>query len=377
MNEIIYLDNAATTQIEGEVLNAMMPYFYIEYANPSAAYTMGESCKNAIENSRMIVASTLNCYPEEIYFTSGGTESDNWVISKFGKRGHIITSQIEHKAILEPCKDYQRLGNDVSYIDVDDKGKVNIDDLFRSIRKNTHLISIMYANNEIGTIQPISQIGNLAHRHGITFHTDAVQAYGHIPIDVKREKIKMLSASAHKFNGPKGVGFLFIDKSVKINGMILGGGQERGMRSGTENVPGIVGLGEAALLAHKHMKQISEYETALRNYLIKRIMREIPECILNGDMENRLPNNVNFSFKNVRSLSVVGLLDASGICCSAASACSAGKGNVSHVLNAIGIPKEYANGTVRFTLSKDNTYQQMDYVVEQLKQIISEIRKSN
>lgn len=376
---MIYLDNAATTKIAPEVIDAMLPYYTEYYGNPSSIYTFAEKGRTAIRESRDIIANSLNAKPEEIYFTAGGSESDNWAIKAtaeaYAHKGrHIITSKIEHHAVLHTCEYLEKQGYEVTYVGVDENGIVNLEELQAAIREDTILISVMYANNEIGTIQPIREIGELAHKHGILFHTDAVQAYAQIPIDVEADCVDMLSASAHKFNGPKGCGFLYIRKGVKIRSLLHGGAQERARRAGTENVAGIAGIGMAAQIAFLRLAEKIEKETYLRNYLIGRIEKEIPYCRLNGDRSRRLPGNVNFSFEFIEGETLLIHLDQKGICASSGSACTSGSLDPSHVLLAIGLPHEIAHGSLRLTLSEENTREEMDYVVERLKEIVVYIR---
>ena len=379
MDRQIYLDNAATTKVSETVLEAMLPYFSEYYGNASSIYSLGAKSKEAISQSREILASTLGARENEIYFTAGGTEADNWAIKAaaeaYASKGkHIITSKIEHHAVLHTCQYLERQGYEVSYIDVDENGIVKLEELKKAIRPDTILISIMFANNEIGTIQPIKEVGKIAGEHGILFHTDAVQAYGQIPIHVDEYGIDMLSASGHKLCGPKGVGFLYIRKGVKIRSFIHGGAQERKRRAGTENVPGIVGLGKAAQEAAETMKERAERETALRDYLIERMLREIPYTRLNGDARKRLPNNANFSFQFIEGESLLIMLDMEGISGSSGSACTSGSLDPSHVLLAIGLPHEIAHGSLRLTLGADTTKEDLDYVVEKTKQIVERLR---
>ena len=380
MSKLIYLDNAATTKTAPEVVEAMLPYFSEHYGNPSSIYGFAAANKDVITKSREEIASVIGAQSNEIYFTAGGSEADNWAlkatVEAYGKKGkHIITSKIEHHAILHTCEYLQQQGVEVTYLDVDENGVVDLEQLKASIREDTILISIMYANNEIGTIQPIREIGKIAHEHGILFHTDAVQAFGQIPIDVNECHIDMLSSSGHKLNGPKGIGFLYIRKGVKIRSFIHGGAQERKRRAGTENVPGIVGFGAAAERAENTMQERMEKETELRDYLIARIEKEIPYCRLNGDRTKRLPNNVNFSFRFVEGESLLIMLDMKGICASSGSACTSGSLDPSHVLLAIGLPHEIAHDSLRMTLSEETTKEDLDYVVESLKEIVGTLRK--
>ncbi|MBD5463914.1 MAG: cysteine desulfurase NifS [Lachnospiraceae bacterium] len=380
MDKIIYLDNAATTRTSPQVVKAMLPFFTEKFGNASSIYQMGAESKQAITRSRDIIAESLHAKTEEIYFTAGGSESDNWALiaaaESYGEKGkHIITSKIEHHAILHTCRYLEKRGYEITYIDVDEDGMIKLEDLKKAIRPDTILISVMYANNEIGTIQPIAEIGRIARENGILFHTDAVQAYGHVPIDVDELSIDMLSASGHKFNGPKGVGFLYIRKGVKIRAFIHGGAQERNRRAGTENVPGIVGLGAAAECAFAQMDERMEKVSKLRDYLIERIEKEIPYCRLNGDRIKRLPNNVNFSFRFIEGESLLIMLDMKGICASSGSACTSGSLDPSHVLLAIGLPHEIAHGSLRLTLSEENTMEEMDYVIDAIKEVVDRLRQ--
>lgn len=380
MNKIIYLDNAATTKTAPEVVEAMLPYFTEKYGNASSIYQLGTESKKVITKSRDVIAKSLKADSSEIYFTAGGSESDNWALvaaaEAYESKGkHIITSTIEHHAILHTCQYLEKRGYEVSYIDVDENGVVKMDELKKAIRPDTILISVMFANNEIGTIQPIKEIGELARVNKILFHTDAVQAYGHVPINVDELHIDMLSASGHKLNGPKGIGFLYIRKGVKIRSFIHGGAQERSRRAGTENVPGIVGLGVAVERAFANLAERRRKECELRDYLIRRIEKEIPYCRLNGDRTNRLPNNVNFSFQFIEGESLLIMLDMKGICASSGSACTSGSLDPSHVLLAIGLPHEIAHGSLRLTLSEDNTVEEMDYVVDRVKEIVDRLRQ--
>ena len=375
MGKIIYLDNAATTRTAPEVVEAMLPYFTENYGNPSSIYGFASANKEVITGYREKIANVLGAKCEEIYFTAGGSESDNWALiataEAYASKGkHIITSKIEHHAILHTCEYLEKKGYDVTYLDVDEYGIVNLEQLKASIREDTILISIMFANNEIGTIQPVAEIGEIAHEHGILFHTDAVQAFGQVPISVDELHIDMLSASGHKLNGPKGIGFLYIRKGVKIRSFIHGGAQERKRRAGTENVPGIVGIGTAAERAARTMEERTGKEKELRDHMISRIEAEIPYCRLNGDRLRRLPNNVNFSFRFVEGESLLIRLDRKGICASSGSACTSGSLDPSHVLLAIGLPHEIAHGSLRMTLSEETTKEDADYVVDALKEII-------
>lgn len=376
---MIYLDNAATTKTAPEVVEAMLPYFTEHYGNPSSIYALASESREAVSRAREIIAGTLGAKSNEIYFTAGGSESDNWALKAAaeayaGTGKHIITSKIEHHAILHTCEYLEKRGYEITYIDVDENGILKTEELEKAIRPDTVLISVMFANNEIGTIQPIREIGEIARRHHIIFHTDAVQAYGQLPIDVDEYGIDMLSASGHKLNGPKGTGFLYIRTGLKLRSFIHGGAQERNRRAGTENVPGIVGLGKAAERVFRIMPEKTEKEISLRNYLIHRILTEIPYCRLNGDPEKRLPNNVNISFEFVEGESLLIKLDTKGICASSGSACTSGSLDPSHVLLAIGLPHEKAHGSLRLTLSEENTEREMDYVVENIKEIVNYMR---
>lgn len=377
---MIYLDNAATTKTAPEVVEAMLPYFTENYGNPSAIYSLGTAGKKAVNTARRTIAAAIGAKPEEIYFTSGGSEADNWAIraaaeSRSGKGRHIITTKIEHHAVLHTCRNLEKKGFDVTYLDVDRDGLVSIQDLKDAIRPDTILISVMYANNEIGTIEPIEEIGELARERGIWFHTDAVQALGQLPVNVEELKVDLLSASAHKLNGPKGVGMLYVRTGVRLESFLHGGAQERGLRAGTENVPGIVGFGAAVGRALRIMEEKAAKERELRDYLIGRIEAEIPYCRLNGHREKRLPGNVNFSFLFVEGESLLIMLDLKGICASSGSACTSGSLDPSHVLLGIGLKHEEAHGSIRFTLSEENTGEEMDIVVEELKRSVERIRE--
>ena len=379
MSDLIYLDHAATTAVHPDVLKEMLPYFTDRFGNPSSVYGFAANNKNKLTEARETIAGALGAKPEEIYFTAGGSESDNWALKctaeAYGVHGgHIITTKIEHHAILHTCKYLQNRGYDVTYLDVDENGLVDLNTLEAAIRPDTFLISIMFANNEIGTIEPIKEIGEIAHRHGILFHTDAVQAFGQIPIHVDGMNIEMLSASGHKFNGPKGIGFLYIKKGLKLKSFIHGGQQERGRRAGTENVPGIVGIAKACEIAMAEMEERMKKETELRDYLIERILKEIPYTRLNGHSKKRLPNNVNISFQFVEGESILIMLDMAGICASSGSACTSGSVDPSHVLLAIGLPHEIAHGSLRLTIGYENTKEEMDTVVDNLKRIITNLR---
>jgi cysteine desulfurase len=375
----IYLDHAATTAARPEVVEAMLPYFTEKFGNPSSIYGFAAENKKVITDVRETIAKSLNAATQDIYFTAGGSESDNWALKAtaeaYSQKGnHIITTKIEHHAILHTCDYLEKKGFEITYLDVDENGIVKLDQLKAAIRPTTILISVMFANNEIGTIQPIEEIGAIAKENGILFHTDAVQAYGQLPIDVEKMHIDMLSASGHKLNGPKGIGFLYIRKGLKLKSFVHGGAQERSRRAGTENVTGIVGLGKAVEIAMATMKERTEKEEAMRDHLIDRILAEIPYARLNGDRKRRLPNNVNISFQFIEGESLLIMLDMKGICASSGSACTSGSLDPSHVLLAIGLPHEIAHGSLRMTLGEENTMEQMDYVVEQLKEIVSKLR---
>ncbi|MGN0415893.1 MAG: cysteine desulfurase NifS [Agathobacter sp.] len=378
-DKLIYLDNAATTQVYPEVLDAMLPYFTEYYGNPSAVYSFAGEAEKAVAKARETIASAIGAKTDEIYFTGGGSESDNWALKAtaeaYAPKGkHIITTAIEHHAILHTAAWLEKQGYEVTYVGVDENGTVKLDELEAAIRPDTILISVMAANNEIGTIQPLKEIGAIAKKHGVLFHTDAVQAFGHVPIDVDEMNIDMLSASGHKINGPKGIGVMYIRKGVKILSFIHGGAQERRRRAGTHNVPGIVGMGKAAEIAVRDMDKNMEYETKLRDHLIDRILKEIPYTRLNGHRTNRLPNNANFCFRFIEGESMLILLDQAGICGSSGSACTSGSLDPSHVLLAIGLPHEIAHGSLRLTLSPQTTMEDIDYTVDTLKKIIERLR---
>lgn len=374
--DTIYFDNAATTPIKTEVLNEMIPYLTKEYGNASSLYTIGRNAKRAIENARKQVAELINCKPNEIFFTGSGSESDNTAIKGYAyankeKGNHIITSKIEHPAVIETCKNLEKHGYEVSYIDVDEEGILKLDELEKNIKNTTILISIMFANNEIGTIQPIEEISKIAHSRNITFHTDAVQALGNTLIDVERQKIDMLSLSGHKINAPKGIGALYIKDGIEVEKFINGGHQEKNKRAGTENVAGIVGLGKACQIANRNMEKHIKYLKKLRDYYIDRLKKEFSEKIrINGSMEKRLPGNANISFKNEDSSKIIYKLDEKGICVSSGSACSSGNTEPSHVLKAIAVPEEYINCAIRTTFGDKNTFEQIDYLIRCLKNII-------
>lgn len=376
---MIYLDNAATTKTAPEVVEAMLPYFTEYYGNAGSIYRLGSESRKAVIQAREVIASTLGAGTNEIFFTAGGSESDNWAVKAVyeayrSKGNHIITSRIEHHAVLHTCEYLEKQGAEVTYLDVDADGIIDMEQLKRSIRPDTILISVMYANNEIGTIQPVREIGEIAAKHGILFHTDAVQAYGHLPINVADCHIDLLSASGHKFNGPKGTGFLYISSRARIRSFIHGGQQERGRRAGTENVPGIVGLAAAAKRAKELMEEKTTKERELRDYLIRRIEAEIPSAVLNGHRTKRLSNNVNISIEGMEGESMLIMLDMAGICVSSGSACTSGSVDPSHVLLALGASHERARGALRMTLSEENTKEEMDTVTEELKRIVERIR---
>lgn len=376
---MIYLDNAATTKTAPEVVDAMLPYFSEYYGNASTIYSLGAESKKAMDHARQTIADSLGAKPEEIYFTAGGSESDNWALKAtaeaYASKGkHIITTKIEHHAILHTCEYLEKRGFEITYLNVDRDGLISLDELKAAIRPDTILISVMFANNEIGTIEPIAEIGEIAKEHGVLFHTDAVQAYAQVPINVDEMHIDMLSASGHKLNGPKGIGFLYIRKGVKIRSFVHGGAQERSRRAGTENIPSIVGLGAAVERAMRIMDSKTRKEIELRDYLIGRLENEIPHCWLNGHRTKRLPNNINFSFLFIEGESMLIMLDMKGICASSGSACTSGSLDPSHVLLAIGLKHEEAHGSLRLTLSEDSTKEEMDIVAEEVKKIVQRLR---
>lgn len=378
-NKVIYLDNAATTRVREEVVEAMLPYFTEEYGNASTVYSLANGAKEALQRSRDIMAGILGCDSREVYFTGCGSESDNWALKAAAeayraKGNHIITTKIEHHAILHTCQWLEKQGMEVTYLDVDEQGLLNVEQLKAAIRPTTILISVMFANNEIGTIEPIREIGQVAKERGILFHTDAVQAFGQVPIRVDELHIDMLSASAHKLNGPKGVGLLYIRKGVKIRSFLHGGAQERKRRAGTENIPGIAGFGKAAEIAAATMAERAAKEEGLRDYLIGRVLSEIPYSRLNGSRTKRLPGNTNFSFQFVEGESMLIMLDMAGICASSGSACTSGSLDPSHVLLAIGLPHEIAHGSLRMTLGHETTKEDVDYTVDRLKEIVTKLR---
>lgn len=380
MKKMIYLDNAATTRTAPEVVDAMLPYFTEFYGNASTVYEFGGKSKEAVSRAREIIANAIGAKENEIYFTAGGSESDNWAIKATAeayksKGKHIITSKIEHHAVLHTCQWLEQNGFEVTYLDVDENGVVKLEELKKAIRPDTILITIMFANNEIGTIEPVAEIGKIAKEHGILFHTDAVQAFGQVPINVDELNIDMLSTSGHKLNGPKGIGFLYIRKGVKIRSFVHGGAQERKRRAGTENVPGIVGFGKAVELAVSTMEERTAKEAELRDYLIDRVLKEVPFTRVNGHRKNRLPNNVNLCFQFIEGESLLIMLDMKGICGSSGSACTSGSLDPSHVLLAIGLPHEIAHGSLRLTLGADTTKEDIDYTVDAIKEIVAQLRE--
>lgn len=378
-NKLIYLDNAATTRTKKEVLDVMLPYFTDHYANPSAVYNFSSKVRNDITAAREVIADSLGASSREIYFTSGGTEADNWAVKStalaYQEKGrHIITSKIEHTAVLNTCAYLEGQGFEITYLNVDSEGFVSLDELEKSIREDTVLITIMFANNEIGTIQNIKAIGEIATRHSVIFHTDAVQAYAHIPINVKELSIDLLSASAHKFGGPKGIGFLYIDSKLKVRSFINGGSQERKRRAGTENVPGIIGMAKAVSLSIGDMDKNFEYTSKLQSYLTKRLKSEIDGVHINGSLSKRLGGNINVHFENVSSELLLIMLDNKNICISAGSACASGSIDPSHVLVAIGLSSDAARESVRISLSEENTLEELDVLMEALKEIVPRVR---
>ena len=379
MSNKIYLDNAATTRVLPEVFEAMKPYFMEEYGNPSSAYESAGKIAGKILEAREEIAKSIGAKGKEIYFTGGGSESDNWAIKGVAdalkdKGNHIISTKIEHHAVLHTLEFLEKHGFEVTYLDVDGEGLVNLEEFENAIKPNTILASVMFANNEIGTIEPIKELGKIAHKHGVIFHTDAVQAFAHVPIDVDDMNIDLLSASAHKINGPKGIGLLYIRNGVKITNLIHGGGQERGKRAGTTNAAGIIGFAKAVELAQKNIKETIAYESGLRDKLIERVLKEVPFSRVNGSLTSRLSNNANFCFRFIEGESLLILLDQKGICASSGSACTSGSLDPSHVLLAIGLPHEIAHGSVRLTLSRDTTEEDIDYTVDALKFIVDRLR---
>lgn len=379
MKKVIYMDNAATTRTAPEVVEAMLPYFSEYYGNPSSVYELAGASKKAINEAREKISQVIGAKPNEIYFTAGGSEADNWAIKEayeaYKEKGnHIITTKVEHHAVLHTCQWLEKQGAKVTYLDVDENGIIRLEDLERAITPETILISVMAANNEIGSLMPIKEIGMIAKEHGILFHTDAVQAFGQIPLDVDECHIDMLSSSAHKINGPKGIGCLYIRKGLKLRSFIHGGAQERKRRAGTENVPGIVGYGKAAELAMTTMEERTAGEREIRDYMIEKIKKEVPYCRLNGHPVLRLPNNVNFSFQFIEGESLLIMLDMEGICASSGSACTSGSLDPSHVLLAIGLPHEIAHGSLRLTIGEETTKEDVDFVVEKIKGIVERLR---
>lgn len=380
MENIIYLDNAATTRPRKEVVEAMLPYLEGNYANPSSMYGIALENQKVLLESRKVIASTLGAEPEEIFFTAGGSESDNWALKGIAhenrERGrHIITTGIEHHAILNSCEYLKEAGYEITYLGVDEKGRINLNELEQAIREDTILVSVMAANNEIGTIEPVREAAMIAKSRNVLFHTDAVQMYGQLPMDVNHLGVDLLSASGHKFNGPRGSGFLYIRKGVKISPFINGGGQEGGMRAGTENTAAIAGLAKAAEIAVRTMNYRIQKETYQRNYLISRILKEIPYVRLNGHPKYRLPSNANFCFEGIEGESLLILLDMKGICASAGSACTTGNTAPSHVLKAIGLDDKKANASLRLTLNEETTKKELDYVIEIIKESVKSLRE--
>lgn len=383
MDKLIYMDNAATTSTAPEVVSAMLPFFTEYYGNPSSVYNFAQKSKMAIEDAREIIADSIGAAKSnEIYFTGGGSESDNWALKSaaFGlkdKGNHIITTKIEHHAILNTCAYLEKNGFEITYLDVDSDGFVSLEDVENAITDKTILISVMFANNEIGTIEPVREIGEIAHKHGILFHTDAVQAMCHVPINVTEMNIDLLSASAHKFHGPKGVGFMYMKNSAKLEPLIHGGAQERARRAGTSNVPGIVGMGQAVKLALGTLDKYTHTIINMRNYIVDRILGEIPDVTFDGPCIGslkRLPSNMHFCFKDVSGDSLLIMLDMNGICASSGSACAAGSIDPSHVLLAIGRGKDEAKGALRLSIDKDLTKEDADYAIDALKAAVARLR---
>ena len=376
---MIYLDNAATTKVRREVLDEMLRYFSEYYTNPSSIYSPSRMVSKKVEEARKLIAGTIGAEASEIYFTSGGSESDNWaikkiMISRMNKGKHMITTKVEHHAVLESCKYLESLGFEVTYLNVNEDGLIDLNELESSIREDTILVSIMAANNEIGTLMPLKEIGSICKKHKVLFHTDAVQAYGNIPIDVNEMNIDLLSTSAHKIEGPKGIGFLYVRKGVMITPLISGGMQEKGKRAGTTNAAGIIGFAKAAELKFSEIKKNNEYVLNLREHLIDRVLSEIPYVRLNGSRDKRLVGNANFSFQFIEGEGMLLKLDALGICASSGSACTSGSLDPSHVLLAIGLPHEIAHGSLRLTMNHENTMEEIDYTVDKLKEVISGLR---
>lgn len=378
-NVMIYLDNAATTKVRKEVLDEMLPYFSEYFTNPSSIYSPSRMVSKKVEEARSVIASTIGASKDEIYFTSGGSESDNWAIKKImigrmNKGKHLITTKVEHHAILESAKYLEELGFEVTYLNVDKDGLISLEELENAIRPDTIMVSVMAANNEIGTVMPLKEIGEICKKHGVIFHTDAVQAYGNEKIDVNEMNIDLMSTSAHKIEGPKGIGFLYVRKGIMIKPLINGGSQEKGKRAGTTNAASIVGFAKAALIKFNEMEENNKYVLSLREHLIDRVLNEIPYSILNGSRDKRLANNANFSFRFIEGEGMLLKLDAKGICASSGSACTSGSLDPSHVLLAIGLPHEIAHGSLRITLNHSNTLEEVDYTVDTLKEIISDLR---
>ena len=378
--EIVYLDNSATTKTDENVIKEMLPYLTENYGNASSIYKLGRESKKAIEESREKIAKVLNCKPSEIYFTAGGSESDNTAIKGIAranknKGNHIITSKIEHPAVLESCKELEKEGFEVSYISVDKNGILDLNELKKSIKKETVLITVMFANNEIGTIQPIEEIGKIAKENKIYFHTDAVQAVGSVKIDVEKLNIDSLSLSGHKFYGPKGIGALYIKTGMKFEKFISGGHQERNKRAGTENVAGIIGMGKAIELVYENLDKNNKIIKKLRDYYVEQVKEKIPYIKINGDMEKRLPGNSNISFRFIEGESLLLNLDLKGICASSGSACTSGSLDPSHVLLAIGLPHEIAHGSLRISIGKYNTKEEIDYLIKNLVEIVNRLRE--
>ena len=378
-NVMIYLDNAATTKVRKEVLDEMLPYFSEYFTNPSSIYSPSRMVSKKVEEARSVIASTIGASKDEIYFTSGGSESDNWAIKKImigriNKGKHLITTKVEHHAILESAKYLEELGFEVTYLNVDKDGLISLEELENAIRPDTIMVSVMAANNEIGTVMPLKEIGEICKKHGVIFHTDAVQAYGNEKIDVNEMNIDLMSTSAHKIEGPKGIGFLYVRKGVMIKPLINGGSQEKGKRAGTTNAASIVGFAKAALIKFNEMEENNKYVLSLREHLVDRVLNEIPYSILNGSRDKRLANNANFSFRFIEGEGMLLKLDAKGICASSGSACTSGSLDPSHVLLAIGLPHEIAHGSLRITLNHSNTLEEVDYTVDTLKEIISDLR---
>ena len=378
-DRIIYMDNAATTATRPEVVEAMLPYFTQNYGNPSSIHRAGRDARRAVENARKQVAAAIHCEPREVYFTAGGSESDNWAIrcavKALEKKGkHIITSAIEHHAVLHTCEYLEKQGYEVTYLPVDEFGRVSVEDVKNAIRPDTVLVTIMAANNEIGTLQPVKEIGKITREAGVLFHTDAVQAVGAVPVDVNDWGVDMLSLSGHKFHAPKGVGALYVRKGVRISNLIYGGAQERGLRAGTENLPGIVGLGKAIELAVEELDDYAARMTAMRDRLIDGILETIPDTRLNGHRTERLPGNVNVSIRYIEGEALLMRLDLAGVAGSSGSACTSGSLDPSHVLLAIGLPHEIAHGSLRLSLGRDTTEEEVDYVLKTLPEVVRKLR---